>query len=131
MAVPKVLFDTTILVDLLERKPKAIARLRALAENGAQMAISIVSMAEVHAGVLPGEEERTARLLDLFDILPLTETLAKKAGELAAARRRLGRGSTLDDMMIAATALEHGYQLYTTNKKDFETPKLAFYAPER
>jgi predicted nucleic acid-binding protein len=131
MAAPRVLFDTTALIDLLERKPKAITRLRALADQGAQMAISILTLAEIHAGLHPGEEERTQRLLDLFDVIPLTEALARKAGELTAMRRRVGRGCALDDMIIAATALEYGYQLYASNKRDFETAKLVFYAPEK
>jgi predicted nucleic acid-binding protein len=127
----RVLFDTTVLIDLLTRRPKAIARLRALAEQGAKMAISIVSMAEIYGGLVPGEEERTARLLELFDMIPLNEVLARKTGELVAARRRVGRSYTIDDMMIAATAIEGSYQLYTSHKKDFEVPRLAFYTPER
>ena len=131
MAVPGVLFDTPILMDLLERRPRTIARLRALSEQGARMAISILTMAEIHASVAQGEEEATGRLLELFDVLPLTEDLVKSSGALVAHRRRLGRAYALDDMLIAATAIEHGYQLYTTNKKDFEVPKLVFYAPEK
>ena len=131
MAQPGVLFDTTILMDLLERRPRTIARLRVLAEQGARMAISIITMAEIYSSINEGEEEATQRLLDLFDVLPLSEELVKKSAELIANRRRLGRAYALDDMLIAATAIEHGYQLYTTNKKDFEVPKLVFYAPEK
>jgi predicted nucleic acid-binding protein len=131
MAATRVLFDTPALIDLLERRPRAIARLRALADQGAKLAISILSVAEIHAGIRPGEEKRTARLLDLFDVIPLSEDLARKSGELVAARRKVGRGYTLDDMLIAASAIEFGYLLYTTSRKDFETPRLTFYTPER
>jgi predicted nucleic acid-binding protein len=127
----RVLFDTTVLIDLLTRRPKAIARLRALAEQGAKMAVSIISVAEIYGGLVPGEEERTARLLELFDVIPLNEDLARRSGELVSARRKVGRSYTIDDMMIAATAVEFSYLLYTTNKKDFEVPRLAFYTPER
>jgi predicted nucleic acid-binding protein len=91
MATNRVLFDTPILIDLLERRPRAITRLRALADQGTKLAISIISVAEIHAGVRPEEEERTARLLDLFDVIPLSEDLARKTSELVAARRRVGR----------------------------------------
>ena len=127
----RVLCDTTVLIDLLTRRPKAIARLRALAEQRAQAAISIVSVAEIYGGLVSGEEERTARLLELFDMIPLSQDLARRTGELVAARRRVGRSYTIDDMMIAATAIEFNYLLYTTNKKDFEVPRLAFYTPVR
>jgi len=131
MATTRVLFDTPILIDLLERRPRAIARLRALADQGAKLAISILSVAEIHAGISPGEEKSTARLLDLFDVIPLSEDLARKTSELVAARRKVGRGYTLDDMLIAASAIEFGYMLYTTSRKDFETPRLTFYTPVR
>jgi predicted nucleic acid-binding protein len=131
MAATRVLFDTPGLIDLLERRPRAIARLRALADQGAKLAISIISVAEIHAGICPGEEKRTARLLDLFDVIPLSEDLARKTSELVAARRKVGRGFTLDDMLIAASAIEFGYMLYTPSRKDFETPQLTFYTPER
>jgi predicted nucleic acid-binding protein len=131
MTANRVLFDTTILIDLLERRPRVIARLRTLADQGAKLAISIVSAAEIYSGTAPGEEERTAKLLDLFDVIPMTDRLAKRTGELVAARRRLGRAYSLDDMMIAATAIELGYLLYTSNRKDFEVPRISFYSPER
>jgi predicted nucleic acid-binding protein len=131
MAASRVLFDTPVLIDLLERRPRAIARLRALADQGAKLAISIISVAEIHAGISPGEEAKTARLLDLFDVIPLSEDLARKTRELVADRRRVGRGYTLDDMLIAASAIEFGYMLYTTNRRDFETQRLTFYTPTR
>lgn len=131
MAAARVLFDTTVLIDLLERKPKTIARLRTLAEQGAKLAVSIITVVEIYAGMSPGEEERTEKLLALFDVIPLDERLARKTGEFVAARRRVGRAYSLDDMMIAATAMEFGYLLYTTNRRDFEVPHLAFYTLER
>lgn len=131
MAVLRVIFDTPVLIDLLERKPRAISRLRALADQGAKLAISIISVAEIYSGVRPGEEERTARLLDLFDVIPFSIDLARRSNELIQARRRLGRPYSMDDMLIAASAIEFDYQLYTTNRKDFEVAKLTFYSPDR
>jgi predicted nucleic acid-binding protein len=127
----KILFDTPALIELLARRPRAISRLRQMADQGAKLAISILTVAEVYSGVLPGEEEKTERLLDLFDVLPVSDRVARKSGELVAARRRVGRSCALDDMLIAATAIEHGYQLYTSNRKDFEAPRLSFYSPAK
>lgn len=131
MAAIRVMFDTPALIDLLERKPRAIARLRALADQGAKLAISIVSVAEIHSGVRPGEEESTMRLLDLFDVIPFSVDLARRSSELIASRRRMGKACVLDDMLIAASAMEFDYLLYTTNRKDFEGSKVAFYSPDR
>jgi predicted nucleic acid-binding protein len=131
MAAQRILFDTPILIDLLERRPRAIARLRSLADQGARFAISMLTLAEIYSGIRPDEEEGTARLLDLFDAIPLSEQLARKAGELIAARRRVGRAYSLDDMLIAATAVQYGCMLYTASRKDFEAPGVVFYTPER
>jgi predicted nucleic acid-binding protein len=131
MATNRVLFDTPVLIDLLERRPRAINRLRALADQGARLGISILTYAEIYAGIGEGEEERTKKLLDLFDVIPVSEALARKAAELTAARRNVGRAYTMDDMLIAATAMQYGAQLFTTNRKDFEVPGITFYTPER
>jgi predicted nucleic acid-binding protein len=129
MAADRVLLDTPVLIDLLERKPKAIARLRALADRGAKLAISILSVAELYTGIGPDEEERTAQFFDLFDVIPLSEDLARRSSKLIAERRRNGRAYSLNDMLIAASAIEFDYMLYTTNRKDFEVPGLVFFTP--
>jgi len=131
MATPRVLFDTPVLIDLLERRPRAISRLRVLADQGARLGISILTYAEIYSGMTEDEEERSQKLLDLFDVVPVSEELARKAATLIALRRKVGRGYTLDDMLIAATALKYGAQLYTPNRKDYEVPGLSFYTPER
>ena len=48
-------------------------------------------------------------------ILPVSSTLAERAGQLAALRTR-----SLADCLIAATALEHQLTLATRNVADFE-----------
>ena len=37
------------------------------------------------------------------------------------------RPDSLADMMVAATALEHGLSLMTDNRKDFPLPELTLY----
>ena len=54
--------------------------------------------------------------------------LARKAGSLKNKWSRKGRTLTLADMLIAATALEHGLTLMTDNRKDFPIPELDFHS---
>ena len=93
-----------------------------------EIAISVVSVAELQFGVLvaPDEERRAHRLARLsailrsFEPLPVDGAVAASYGELAAATHRAGRRATARslDLMIAATAHAHGARLVTANVDD-------------
>ncbi len=92
------------------------------------LAISVVSLAELQFGVLVAtdEERRAHRLARLsailrsFEPLPVDSAVAASYGELAAATHRAGRKSSARslDLMIAATAHAHGARLVTANAVD-------------
>jgi predicted nucleic acid-binding protein len=94
-----------------------------------ELAISAVTLAELHFGVLVAKEqpvraERLRRLLVLkrtFDALPLDEAVAASYGQLAAAVVDAGRRPRARsmDLLIAATAHAHSARLYTRNADDF------------
>lgn len=94
-----------------------------------ELAISAVTLAEVHFGVLVAKRgsvraERLRRLLLLertFDALPLDGTVAASYGQVAAAVAEMGcqpRAQSMD-LLIAATAHAHAARLYTRNPDDF------------
>jgi predicted nucleic acid-binding protein len=95
-----------------------------------ELAISAVTLAEMHFGVLVAKErkvraERLRRLLLLqraFDALPLDEAVAASYGHLAAAVVDAGRQPRARsmDLLIAATAHAHSARLYTRNADDFQ-----------
>jgi toxin FitB len=90
-----------------------------------ELAISAVSLAELHFGVLITTDlairaERLRRLSDLqrtFDALPVDDRVATNYGELAAAVAAAGRQprARVMDLLIAATAYTHSARLYTRN----------------
>jgi predicted nucleic acid-binding protein len=93
-------------------------------------AISVVSLTELHFGVLVArdEEARARRVVRLgaieahFDALPFDAVAARECGRLHAAVSQRGgqpRRRALD-LAIAATANVHGVPLLTYNTKDFE-----------
>jgi toxin FitB len=94
-----------------------------------ELAISAVTLAELHFGVLVSRNpatraERLRRLSVLqrqFDALPLDESVAASYGEIAAAVSEAGRQprARTMDLLIAATALAHSARLYTRNPGDF------------
>ncbi len=91
------------------------------------MAISTVTIAEVYGGLRPGEESVTRALLSDLDWLSVTAAIAERAGELRAELRRQGQTRSTADMIVAATAMEHGFSIATDNWKDFQIPGLKLY----
>lgn len=93
-----------------------------------QLAISVISLAELHYGVLVAKsgDIRATRLTRLsglqkrFDPLPVDEAVADSYGRLAAKIADQGRQprSRVMDLLIAATAHAHGATLYTRNAED-------------
>lgn len=94
------------------------------------LAISAITMAELHFGVLvaktqPIRAERLRRLLKLqqdFDPIPVDQAVATSYGQLAAAVVDAGRQprARAMDLLIAATAHAHSARLYTRNAADLQ-----------
>lgn len=95
----------------------------------AEVAISAISLAELHFGVLVAKsaEIRAERLRRLgiiektFDALPVDETVAREYGRLSAAVTAASRQprARFADLLIAATARVHSAELWTRNGDDF------------
>ena len=94
-----------------------------------QLAISVISVAELHFGVLVAASPdvravrlaRLSRLQRRFEPLPVDDAVAVSYGQIAAhvaASGRQPRARTMD-LLIAATAHVHGAILYTRNVEDF------------
>lgn len=94
-----------------------------------ELAVSAITFAELHFGVLVAKDqraraERLRRLLLIqrtFHPLPVDEAVAASYGRIAAAIVDSGRKPRARsvDLLIAATAHAHGARLYTCNTADF------------
>jgi predicted nucleic acid-binding protein len=92
------------------------------------LAISVVSLAELHFGVLLADDDdaRARRLSRLsamqrrFDPLPVDDVVAESYGLLASRVVMAGRQprARVMDLLIAATARAHDATLYTRNIDD-------------
>jgi predicted nucleic acid-binding protein len=121
------LLDTGILIDALNGKRGRRELLDRLLQDGAELACCPINITEVYAGLRPGEEAKTERLLRSLKFYPVTWDIARKAGELLSAWRRRKRTLSLPDTTIAAVALTNGLTLVTGNSKDFPMPELRLY----
>lgn len=112
----RLLLDTDVLVEYLRGRPKAIEYLEGLASD---LSISVISVAELFAGVKGDEEDRALKqFLLAFSILPVNEKVARLGG-LYRREYRPSHGTGLADALIAATAEENGLGLATFNRRHF------------
>lgn len=112
----RLLMDTDVLIEYLRGRSEAVEYLEGLTSD---LCISVISVAELFAGVRGGEEEKSLnQLLLAFVVLPVTEKTARIGGLY---RRDYGEshGTVLADAMIAASAEENGADLVTFNRRHF------------
>jgi predicted nucleic acid-binding protein len=121
------LLDSTILIDVLRRRNERRRKLASLVEGGHFPATSSLNIAEIYAGIRFGEEPRTTAFLDSLRCFPITKSIARLAGTLKAQWAAKGLTLTLDDMLVAATALERDLPLVTDNRKHFPIHGLRFH----
>lgn len=127
------LFDTTMLSPYFAGDPQARLFLRKLATEG--FAVSILSYLEAYQGVIENADpEKARRKFHTFfrtaQILPVSPAVARRCAEIRSLLKRQGKQprKRAFDLVIAATAVEHGLELVTHNTKDFQDiPNLVRY----
>ena len=130
------LLDTNVVSVLRrpERHPAAISWLEAQHPSGVYL--SVVTLGELERGIAqqmtrdPDFARNLAqwldRLLGLFGdrILPIDAAIARRWGQLSATIGHHGA-----DLLIAATALEHGLTVVTRNVRHFEPTGVPTFDP--
>ncbi|MGD0632143.1 MAG: type II toxin-antitoxin system VapC family toxin [Terracidiphilus sp.] len=122
---PRIVLDTTVLIDALRNRNRRRSFLAGLAASGQELVTSTICVAEVYGGLCPGEEQATQALLAALEWIPVSPAIAERAGKMKADLRRQGQTRSIADMIVAATALESGLSVATDNRKDFQIPGLA------
>ncbi|MBA2345840.1 MAG: type II toxin-antitoxin system VapC family toxin, partial [Rubrobacter sp.] len=104
------------LIEYLRGRSEAVEYLEGLTSD---LYISVISVAELFAGVKGDEEEESLKqLLLAFVVLPVTEKIARLGG-LYRRDYKPSHGTGLADALIAATAEENGADLVTFNRRHF------------
>jgi predicted nucleic acid-binding protein len=116
------LFDSTVLIAHLRGVGEASDLLREAIRDD-QAACSVLSRVEIEGGMRAAERSSVARLFAALRLEPVTDVIARRAGELLRAHRRSHPGIDVVDYVIAATAEVHRAQLLTLNIKHFPMVK--------
>ena len=125
--MPVFLLDTSVLIDMLNSNRNRAAQLRLLVERGHDLASCPITIAEVIAGMHPGEEAETETLLNRLRFYPISREVATLAGRMKYAWARKGVTLSLSDTLIAATAVHYDLVCITDNRRHFPMPELVLY----
>jgi hypothetical protein len=120
----KVLLDTSVIIDVLRKLRGRHGFLELRKQAGDTIACSAVTVAEVYAGMRPGEAAATERFLEGLECIEVTQNIARHAGSLKYAWERKGVTIDITDAIIAATSLNFDLYLATDNLRHFPMPDL-------
>lgn len=125
------LLDTNVLSEMRRSRPEPKVVAFVAAQPLEQFYISVVTLAELRFGVeLVGDPHRRAALNDwlahkvrpMFDrrVLPITEDIMLKWRFLVEEGRKTGHTFSQPDLIIAATAIQHGLTVITRDRSDYD-----------
>ncbi len=120
----KLLLDSTILVDFLRGKNKAIEFIETHKKDTI-LFTSEISVFELMVGAHLYENkekhlEKVIELISQIEVLPLDRQASIKAGEIAGMLLRRGNKIESTDSLIAGIALTNGiHEIVTKNEKHF------------
>ena len=134
------LLDTNILSELRRPKPEPKVVVFVAAQPLEELHISVVTLAEIRFGIeLVSEPNRRAELnawlthkvRPMFDqrVLPITEDIMLKWRVLVEEGRKTGHTFSQPDLIIAATAIHHGFTIVTRDRSDYDKTRVPLFNP--
>jgi len=98
--------------------------------GAANIALSIITHAEIYFGAKASEFVETRKVLESFKVCHLSEEISLVFNGIML-NYSLSHRPKIPDALIAACAIAYNYRLYTENKKDFKfIPEIKFYDPK-
>ena len=134
------LLDTNVLSELRRPKPERKVVTFIKAQPLDALYVSVVTLAEIRFGIeLVGDASRRAelngwlthRVRPMFDqrILPVTEDVLVKWRLLVEQGRRMGHTFLQPDLIIGATALDHGLTVVSRDTREYEKARVPVINP--
>lgn len=134
------LLDTNILSEIRRLKPEPKVLAFIVGRRLDELYVSAVTLAELRFGIERlsegGRREELRRWLaqtirPMFDqrIVPVTEDILFRWRVLMEDGRKTGHTYSQPDLIIAATALEHGLTVVTRDRSDFDKTGVAVFNP--
>ena len=118
------IIDTDILSCLLRQDPRAIAGATAYLDRHSFLSISIITRYEILRGLMAKDADKQAlafeAMCESMIVVPISDAIVRRAAEIYARLRKQGQLIGDADILIAATCLDHEYDIVTNNTSHFE-----------
>ena len=114
----KILLDSDVIIEFLRGNSNIVASFKDFFTKTTILYYSPVSIAEIYAGLLKGEEEITDNFFRILDCLEIDRNIGKKAGEYLK-KYTPSHNLEIADALIASTAFQNKIPLWTLNKKHY------------
>jgi len=128
--VKRVLIDTNIYIEAMFGNPEIVQKLQKVDMIG----LSAISIGELLAGfkIREKQSEQVSQFEEFLDsprveLCSVTYSTADFYSEIYLKLRKAGTPIPTNDIWIAATALEHGFRIFTIDKHFQNIVGLAFY----
>ncbi|MCH7680554.1 type II toxin-antitoxin system VapC family toxin [candidate division KSB1 bacterium] len=126
----RVLIDTNIYIEAMFGNPEIVQKLQKVDMIG----LSAISIGELLAGfkIREKQSEQVSQFEEFLDsprveLCSVTYSTADFYSEIYLKLRKAGTPIPTNDIWIAATALEHGFRIFTIDKHFQNIVGLAFY----
>ena len=115
------------MVNLLKKQDNVLIPFLNLHENDTQFFLSPIVIAEIYVGAFKKEHPTIEAFFNLCNRLTLDAKTAKQAGLFAAEYRKAYQGISLEDYLLAATALQLDCPIWTNNKKHYPMNEIILF----
>ncbi len=123
----EVLLDSDVIMAWLRGYQPYITLIPELLDQGNTLSWSAVSVAEIFAGARRSEEKQIEKLFLIFEAVPISIAIGKKAGSYLN-RYQKSHGMELGDALIAASASIESIPLWTLNRRHYPISEINFFS---
>ena len=118
------ILETTVLIDLMDKLPSAVEKVKALQQRKEKIFVSSISIFELWSGIAQSqypekEQQKVNAILSSQLVLDFTQISAVEAGKINGSLLKKGAMIDPEDCMIAGIAKSYDQTVLTRNVKHF------------
>ena len=136
----KYLLDTCVISELTKKKPEKNIITWIKTKDETDFYLSVLTLGELQKGIIKlNDSKKKQSLIDWLEsdlskrfekrILFITDSVARKWGEIQGIAERQGNKMPVVDSLIAATGITYNLQVVTRNTDDMEASGVKLFNP--